>query len=399
MTRRVSDPATALEVLLVDPSLVTAPYDAALTRGLQAVGVKPVWATRPTRPGDLQEIPLDCTDAFFYRHVDRAAWIPAPLRPAVKGLAHTRGLVQLVWRALRRRPDVVHFQWIVVPPLDVLALAVLRLVRPLVLTVHDTVPFNGQRMGLLQRLGHGVPLRLAHRLIVHTRSGRQALLAQGVPEAKIVLIPHGPLCLNVPMGMPSGPRDPRWTVVLFGEIKPYKGLDLLIEAVAALAPAQRNALRIIVAGRPRMDVAPLVERIATLGLAAQFDLRLARQSEPEMARLFGEADCFVFPYRQVDASGVYFLVKSLGAWLIASRVGVFAEDMRPGIDGELVDCGDVAGLSAALATAIARRPRREPIAAFDSWVAIGRQTRELYLGLLPAAARATGVSAAAPEGE
>lgn len=368
-----------LSVLLVDPSLFTAPYDAALTEGLLSAGMQVCWATRPTRKGDRHELPLDCTDPFFYRRVDQLDWLPGPLKAAAKGIAHLGGLLTLLGRVRSRQPDVVHLQWVVVPPLDVLAMALIRRWRPLVFTVHDTVPFNGQKMSWLQRFGHDGPLRQAHRLIVHTRSGREALLARGVPAEKIAVIPHGPLRLSAIAPPRSTPRDPRWTCVLFGEIKPYKGLDLLIDAVAALPEEDRTRLRVVVAGRPRMDIAPLIGRIAAQGLDAQFDVRPQRQSEEQMAVLFDEADCFVFPYRQIDASGVYFLVKGRGKWLIASRVGIFQEDIAPHLDGELVPPEDVDALSKALQHGVRQRPAPDAErAGAGSWVEIGRSTLGLY---------------------
>lgn len=368
-----------LHALLVDPSLFTAPYDTALTNGLMAAGVDVVWATRPTRQGDRQEIPIERTDTFFYRRTDEAAWVPEKLKSVVKGIGHLAGLVTLLGRVRSRKPDVVHIQWIVVPPLDVLAMMVIRRWRPLVLTVHDTVPFNGQKMTPLQRIGFDAPLHWAHRLIVHTKSGRQALIDRGVPAEKIEVIPHGPLQLTVQPAEPLAPRDPRWTFVLFGEIKSYKGLDLLIEAFALMPESARAQARVVVAGRARMDLAPLLARIVELGLSAQFDMRPQRQSEEQMAELFAQTDCFVFPYRQIDASGVYFLVKSLSCWQIASRVGIFAEDMVPGVDGELVPCEDVGALAQAMQSSIAQRPQRQAKGASDSWAEIGRATRALYL--------------------
>jgi glycosyltransferase involved in cell wall biosynthesis len=167
-------------------------------------------------------------------------------------------------------------------------------------------------------------------------------------------------------------------MVLFGELKPYKGLDILVEAVAALPLPLRRQLRVIVAGRPRMDIAPLVSRIAALGLGGQFELRLRRLSEEEMAALFAEADGFVFPYRQIDASGVYYLVGSLGKWLIASRVGVFAEEMSSRAQGTLVPPEDVPALAQALHRAIAERPRGSACENEIPWSDIGRATRALY---------------------
>lgn len=373
-----------LHVWLVDPSLFTAPYDAALSEGLVAAGTEPLWITRPTRKADRQELPIERTDPFFYRHVDEARWIPGKLKSAAKGIAHFMGLVQLLLKVRKHRPDVVHMQWIIVPPLDTLAMMLLRRWAPLVLTVHDTVPFNGQKMSWLQRFGHAGPTRLAHRVIVHTRSGRQALIDQGVPAGKVAVIPHGPLTLaTYPPPRPAGSgvdadRDPRWTFVLFGEIKPYKGIDVMIDAVAALPEPIRKQLRVVVAGRPRMDVSPLLVRIAEAGLTDEFQLRLNRLSEEEMAVLFDEADTFVFPYRQIDASGVYFLVKSLGKWLIASRVGVFAEDVIEGTDGALIPADDAMALADQLQRAVTRKPRREAARASDSWAGIGRSTRTLY---------------------
>jgi glycosyltransferase involved in cell wall biosynthesis len=367
-----------LQVLLVDPSLFTAPYDAALTQGLLAADVDPMWATRPKRARDRQELPLERTDPFFYRRVDEARWIPARLKSLAKGLAHFTGLLTLLWRVYRTKPDVVHFQWIVVPPLDVMAMAVIRRWCPLVLTVHDTVPFNGQKMTALQRFGHDGPTRQAHRLIVHTRSGRQALIDRGIPAAKIVVVAHGALALAVPLPTAPAPRDPRWTFLMFGEIKPYKGLDVLVEAVRLLPEPVRQGLRIVLAGRPRMDMDPVLGRIRELGLDAQFDLRLHRQSEEEMASLFDEADCFLFPYLQIDASGVYFLVKSLGKWMIASRIGIFAEDLVEGIQGELVPAADAKALALAMQSACLRRPACEAVSSSDAWADIGRSTRALY---------------------
>ena len=369
-----------IESLLVDPSLFTAPYNAGLTSGLVAAAVEPMWATRPQRQNDRQEIPVERVDAFFYRRVDEALSLPKKLRAVAKGLSHIAGLCVLLARVIARKPDVVHFQWTVVPPVDGIAIALIRLFRPVVLTVHDTVAFNGERISWFQNLGFDWPIRQADRLIVHTRTGRQTLIDRGVPAEKVAVIPHGPLRLHVTPPTPEAiaARDARWTFVLFGEIKPYKGLDLLVEALAMLPAATRRKARLVVAGRPRMDMAPIEARIAELGLGSAIEIRARRQSEEEMALLFAQADCFVFPYHQIDASGVYFLTKAFSKWMIASRVGIFAEDLREDVDGRLIPVGDVAALAEALGHAIEARPAGAPPQASDSWTAIGHQTRALY---------------------
>jgi len=372
--------AAPLRALLVDPSLFTGPYDAALTEGLVAAGVAPTWAIRPTRNGDRQEIGSDYVDPFFYRRVDGMTFLPSPLRAAAKGLAHALGLARLVLRVLARKPDVVHFQWLVVPPLDALAIRVITLRCPVVFTVHDTVPFNGEHLSFLQNLAFDLPIRLSDQVIVHTDAGLRRLVERGVPRDKLTVIPHGPLQLHAAASSAPGVgiRDPRRTFVLFGEIKHYKGADVLIEAVGRLSPSLRARGRFIIAGRPRMDLTPLLRRIDALGLQDTIEVRARRLSESEMADLFAETDCFVFPYRQIDASGVYFLTKALHKWTIASRVGIFAEDFDDGAQGTLIGPEDPQALADAIARAITDDPKPTSMPPSSAWLDIGRATRAVY---------------------
>lgn len=370
-------------VLLVDPSLFTAPYDAALDAGLTSAGVRTCWAIRPPRAGQPREIPREHADEFFYRRVDDASFLPSKLRALAKGLSHIAGLAGLVARVWRRRPDVVHFQWAAVPLLDSFAMTAIRWRCPIVLTVHDTTPYNGESPHFGADLGFDLPMRLADRLIVHTDGGRQALLARGVPANKIAVVPHGPLALRVEP-KPGRSKDPRWTFVAFGEMKPYKGLDLLIEATALVEQQFRERLRVVIAGRPRMDIEPLRSRIRELALGDVVEIHDRRLSEQEMADLFDHTDTFVFPYRQIDASGVYFLVRSLGRWMIASRVGIFAEALQPGQDGALVPPEDVGALAEQMADAVRRRPAARALPANEGWAGIGAATAQLYRDVVAA---------------
>jgi glycosyltransferase involved in cell wall biosynthesis len=385
----MSEPGAGLRVLLVDPSLFTAPYDAALTQGLGEAGVAATWAVRPQRAREEPELPAERAHALFYRSIERATWLSPRLRVVAKGLSHAVGLARLLARVLRDRPDIVHFQWIVVPPLDSVALWLLRRVCPVVLTVHDTVPFNGDRLSALQRWGFEVPLALCDRLIVHTRRGRERLLELGFAPEKIKVVPHGalPLRQEPSAGTRGRTPDSRYCCVVFGELKPYKGLDVLVEAVSQLSPEVRERICVRIAGRPRMDLAPLLGRIEQLGLGGTIEVTPERLTNQQMADLFDVAECFVFPYRQIDASGVYYLVKSLGKWLIASRVGIFAEDVVEGRQGALVPPGDAAALAAALTRAVLERRTPEPSSASADWTEIGRATQALYDEVLAARAR------------
>src|SRR5262245_34969578 len=126
-------------------------------------------AIRPTRDGDRQEIAAEHIDLLFYARVDGMRRGSPRLRAVAKGLAHVVGLARLVWLVSKGARDVVHFQWAVVPVLDVLAMLLVRRSCPVLLTVHDTTPFNDERPTSWQSFAFDAPLRCADRLIVHTR--------------------------------------------------------------------------------------------------------------------------------------------------------------------------------------------------------------------------------------
>lgn len=370
------DDRAGRSVLLVDPSLFTAPYDAALSAGLLANGITPVWATRALRPNE--EDLLNATSAlpFFYPFTDGPRRRTGPVWRSLKGLEHIVGLRRLEREA--ERFDLVHFQWAALPMLDVRAVRRMRRKRPVVLTVHDIEPFNGRPVSAAQRGGYQAMLGVFDRLIVHTEQGLEALLARGLDADRIDIVPHGLLPLRTVEPEPRA-QDGRWRILLFGRLQPYKGADLLVEALGLIDPHIRNRLEVIVAGEAQMPVEPILARARQLDLGACFVMRTGRLSENAMAGLLRSADAFVFPYRTIDASGVLHLVAELDRWLIASDIGAFRAMIgEAGAAGDLVPPADVQALAAAIVRSIGRRPLSPPAIGLPDWTRIGALTRSVY---------------------
>ncbi len=367
-----------LSVLQVDPSLFTAPYDAALSAGLAANDIDVSWATRGLRAGEEDLLAASHVDRFFYPWTDGARRRTGRLARALKGIEHAAGLRGLASRAERGGHDLVHFQWAALPLLDGRAISRIRRTRPVVMTVHDIHPFNGRPVSRLQRSGYEDVLAAVDHRIVHTAEGRDALMARGLDPATISIVPHGLLPL---MSAPPEPRPApeRWRVVLFGRLQAYKGADLLVEALGRIDPAIRARLEIVVAGEALMPVEPIRARARELGLGPAFVLRDRRLGEEEMAALLRSADAFIFPYRTIDASGVLHLVAELDRWLIASDLGAFRAmlDDAPGA-GVLVPPEDVGALADAIVTSIDRCPTRRPAHGVPDWQEIGARTRAAY---------------------
>lgn len=363
--------ATRPRVLVIDPSLFTQPYDEALVGALAEAGTDVTLVGRPARPGETPPAVRFRPD--FYRCFDAAPRRVGRIGAGLKAVEHVADAFRLV----RLLPDVFHYQWLPFPLADRHALRCARRHAAVVLTVHDTEPFNGTPTAALQSRGFLSALAEADRLIVHTAAGRTRLADAGLDAERIRVIGHGPLTPAVEP-VPRAAPDARFTLVAFGKMRPYKGLDVLIEALAALDSADRARLRVVIAGEPLIDLAPLRERIAAAGLGETVELRPERLDDAAMAALFVCADGFVFPYREIEASGVFFLVQGLRRWIVASRLGAFAEALEDGVSARLVPPADVGALAAALRECSTRRPRPLASPRVVGWEAIARATQVVY---------------------
>ncbi|WP_419815174.1 glycosyltransferase [Glacieibacterium sp.] len=365
------------DVLLVDPSLFTAPYDAALSAGLEDIGLRPHWAVRQLRAGEGDDLGRSRSTDLFYPLSDGPRRRSGAAGRVLKGIEHVVGMVRLLKLVRSGRYDLVHFQWMLLPSIDARIIARMRRVCPVVLTVHDSTPFNGKQVSGAQRHGLSQMLDAADRIIVHTESAKANLVAQGVAPSRLAIVPHGVLTAKR-----SGVAEanPRWQIVLFGKLQEYKGVDVLVEAVKLLDPAVRSQLKIIVAGEPMIDMAPLLDNVRAAGLPPELlEFRLFRHSQEEMSEVLGSADAFVFPYRTIDASGVLFAVAPLGKWLIASELGAFSDLIGyQGDVGELVTPGGAQQLAQALAASIGRKPARDLSAEIPTWSRIASLTRDVY---------------------
>ena len=373
-----------MRVALVDPSLFTLPYDCELMLALQRAGAKVELHGRAPAPQD--GTPAVSVLPTFYRLAggSLARRLPRAARLAVKGADHLVSMRRLLGLLRHARPDVIHFQWLPLPALDARLLPAFRRVAPVVLTVHDTDPFNGSPTARLQRLGFVRSLRECDRLIVHTGQGAARLAALGLPAARVTQLPHGPLAAR--QDAAADPMQGELTFVLFGKIKPYKGSDLLIDAFAALPDTLRAQARLRIVGQAYMDTAPLLRQAESRGVLDRLSLETRFVADSEIADVFAPGSVAVFPYREIEASGVLSLALANGRPVLASRLGNFAETIADGVQGRLLPPGDVAALTAAMRDTIADRAlarsyaaaARDLSGALPGWDEIAWRTLALY---------------------
>lgn len=389
-----------MKAAIVDPSLFTIPYDAALVSALRAEGAEVLFFGRRKRKGETVPPALPLR-RHFYRGTERLRpLLPAAAFRLAKGVEHALDMVRLRNALARERPDAIHFQWAPLPVADRRLLGFFRRLAPCLLTVHDTTPFNGSPNSSLQEMGALAVLEAFDHLIVHTEEGRRALLRRGIPEERLSVIPHGLIALGAAAPKPAGADR---TILLFGKIKPYKGADLLIDAFARLPEATRRTTRLRIVGEPFIDLAPLKSRAAALGIADRLDWDARYVGDDEIGAILASADVLAFPYREIDASGVLMAAFPYGKPIVASAMGAFRELLRDGEHGRLVPPEDVGALAAALEDVLsdgARAARmgervRALADGIPGWDEIARRTIALYAALAERHGRR--LAAAAPE--
>jgi len=136
-------------------------------------------------------------------------------------------------------------------------------------------------------------------------------------------------------------------VLCFGLIRPYKGVDVLLEAAARL-PAG-SPIVLLLAGEPWGELAErLRRRVSEADLIGRVVARLEWVPEAEVPTWFAAADAAVLPYRSATGSAVAAQALGWGLPLVGSAVGGIAEVVEEGVNGLLVPPEDPDALAAAL---------------------------------------------------
>lgn len=314
---------------------------------------------------------------------------------------------RLIRYALVARPKVFHILWNNKAEYfdrTLLMLYYKLLGKKVVFTAHNVnAGKRDSNDSLLNRMTLKFQYRLADHIFVHTEQMKGELLQDfGVRGEAVTVIPFGinnaVPCTDLTatdarrrLGLNASER----TILFFGNIGPYKGLDHLVAAFQALN-AQNDEYRLIIAGKHRNGAEKYVNEIRE---ATNRDVergRIIRRIEhipdPETEFYFKAADVLVLPYTFVSQSGVLFLGYSFGLPVIATDVGSLREDIIEGETGFLCRPSDPADLARTIESYFesdlfnnlgSRRQKiREYASERHSWNIVGEMTRNVYAELL-----------------
>ncbi|MFM1745759.1 MAG: hypothetical protein RLZZ630_1696 [Bacteroidota bacterium] len=164
---------------------------------------------------------------------------------------------------------------------------------------------------------------------------------------KALLIPHpiydhyGPLIPPAEARIRLGLEPQTRCILFFGFIRGYKGLDLLIEAMAQPILDDFDG-KVIVAGEFYEDQAPYTQRIKELNLTDRFILRNDYIPDDEVRHYFSAADIVVQPYHSATQSGISQMAFHFNKPMIVTDVGGLPEIVHDGKTGWVVPRDPVA---------------------------------------------------------
>lgn len=299
-----------------------------------------------------------------------------------------------VRRIVSQECDVLHWQAAGNPWVD-LAFLMQMDGNKTALTIHDMQAHPGDKnvlpgtFAVIARLA-----RKARLVIVHASHVKAQVEAASVASERISVFAHGELATRYvdEDKLPLRTTDTN-TVLFFGRIQGYKGLDVAVEAVRQLNSqidknegSEASPVTLIVAGRGPSLAEVFPDKIS---VPSWVEIQDGYVSSSEVVSLFERSSVVVLPYREASQSGVAALAAGFGKPVVASDVPGLDEMIEDGNTGVLVEPGDSIALSEALSELLTNESARATLSrgAIEaargrlSWPSIANQHHELFLSI------------------
>jgi glycosyltransferase involved in cell wall biosynthesis len=239
--------------------------------------------------------------------------------------------------------DVLHLDDVDVSPR--LALALPQFTNtPVVISVHDPQPHTGEK-NWRKTFARRIAFRRAKAFVLYNEAARESFVSRHAIDASRVHVTRfGRYDVIRAWSSPAtGPSQN--TVVFFGRLSPYKGLEDFYRAIPLISRRIPDA-RLVVAGRPIEGYTP--PRPPVLPPPARVEVIDRYLAGREAAALLRDASVVVCPYRDASQSGVVLSAFAFGVPVVATDVGGLPEYVLPERTGLIVPVGDAEAIADAV---------------------------------------------------
>ncbi len=245
--------------------------------------------------------------------------------------------------AMAFNPQLIVIPWWTIfwaPCFGYLAMAFRRKGVPVLFFCHNVIEHESRnwKSWLTRKV-----LANGSRFAVHTQQDK-ANLERFLPNPDVTVHVH-PIYDQFPAAKGTLPRRRHLELLFYGFVRPYKGLDLLIEAMGKL---KGEDIQLTVAGEFWEGEEETQLQVRRLGIDNQVELRPRYQTQQETAELFERADIVILPYRSATGTGVVPLAYHYNTPVIVTRVGGLPDVVEHGLTGWIVDPQDPTALAVLL---------------------------------------------------
>ena len=315
------------------------------------------------------------------------------LKRAVKAIEALLNYMYLLHICRRRKPDVVHFQWLPLLEVSSFETVFLRLIRKvlprtrLVLTIHNIYPHGfcpDEQIKYKKRFIQASSF--FDGFICHTDISKREVVGQfGIDENCISVVHHGAFEPDL-SGIKCEPDKEKTRLIVYGNQSPYKGTDILIDALSKLSPAYRNRIQLSVVGQiqPQYYVA-LREKGAGLDINWMPSFVDDRTLNQEIVN----ADIIVLPYRSITQSGVLLLALYFRKIIVCSDLPSFRETLEGYPSNLFFEAGSIEGLKSVIERILDHQTDNErALEVIDklrekySWESAAKKTINVYKTIL-----------------
>jgi len=184
---------------------------------------------------------------------------------------------------------------------------------------------------------------------------RYALLHPRLPRSRMLVIPLGDGEMfelladdDADLSGRFGTGQDDRVVLFFGNLRPSKGVDDLLEAFARANRPPDSKLLVVGYPSPDVDVGSLFEQARSLGVSDSVRFDVGYFPNELVGPLYQLARFVALPYRSATQSFPLHVAMSFEKPVLATRTGGIVDVIEDGESGLLVEPGDVPALSAAL---------------------------------------------------
>lgn len=248
---------------------------------------------------------------------------------------------------------------------------------PTVVTVHDVNPHYGEDTSMSKFINYFY-IKIADHVFVHGEKLKKELLKKGINEKNVSAIPLGDFSFFTKYTKDNVKED--GSILFFGRIEDYKGLEYLLKAVPLIEKAIDNP-NIIIAGRGYLNkYNHLIEGKSNIEIFNKY-------IEDELvAELFQRANVVVMPYVEGSQSGIIPIAYSFKKPVIVTNVGSISEVVDDGINGYIIPPKDFNALAKAIINILLDDALRKEMGENSykkmkcelSWDNISKRTVETY---------------------